>query len=195
MIIVGLTGSIATGKSTAAKLLKKMGIMVFDSDAYVHKLMLKADIIAQIATKFPDAVENGIISRPKLGKEVFANKAGLKDLEKIIHPLVRKEIKRLIRKNAKNGAKIIVFDIPLLFEGGWEKYCDIVINVFCNHKTQEKRALERSNMNKDKFNSILSRLVDEKEREEKADFMLSSDYGLDYTKFELIRIINDLLEY
>ena len=116
MRILGLTGSIGMGKSTAASMLRRLGVPVFDSDAAVHRLLAKAGAaVPKIREAFPDVVKDGAVDRQALGARVFADPAALTRLEAIVHPLVRREERRFLRAAARRRAPLVVLDIQILF--------------------------------------------------------------------------------
>src|SRR5260221_123787 len=124
MIIVGLTGSIGMGKSTAAGLLRRLGIPVYDADRAVHRLLRRGGrAVPAVALRFPEIVRDGAVDRPALGRIVFADRAALAALEAIIHPLVFEAQKRFLHIHALRRTKLVVLDIPLLFEAGGYRRC------------------------------------------------------------------------
>ncbi len=119
MRVLGLTGSIAMGKSTAADMLRRRGIAVYDSDAGVHRMLARGGrAVPAIAQRFPGVVRDGAVDRQALGRIVFGDAAALKDLEAIVHPLVRQAQARFLRAHARRRARAVVLDVPLLFEAG-----------------------------------------------------------------------------
>lgn len=127
MIVVGLTGSIGMGKTTAANYLKRLGIPVHEADPKVHEFMAPGGAAVQaVMQAFPGVVTNGIIDRHKLGNAVFGKPAELARLEAILHPLVREDSIRWAEEQKARGARVVVLDIPLLYEIGRESDCDLV---------------------------------------------------------------------
>ncbi|MEP1028454.1 MAG: dephospho-CoA kinase, partial [Alphaproteobacteria bacterium] len=125
MFILGLTGSIGMGKSTAAAQLRRLGLPVHDADAAVHALMAPGGAaVAAVDTAFPGVVKNGAVDRQALGGRVFDDDAALKRLEGILHPLVRRSEKAFLAACARRGVPLVVLDIPLLFETGGDARCD-----------------------------------------------------------------------
>ena len=130
MVIVGLTGSIGMGKSTAAKMLREMGVPVYDADAAVHALQAPGgSALRGIEAAFPGVVKAGVLDRQALGARVFGNKAALRQLEAIVHPLVGQRQKAFLRRAALAGERLVVLDIPLLFEGLGERRVDATLVV------------------------------------------------------------------
>src|SRR5258707_11871345 len=137
MMILGLTGSIGMGKSTAASLLRRLGVPVHDADAAVHRLQAKGGAaVAPIAAAFPDAVKEGKVDRQALGRIVFGDKAALKKLETILHPLVRREEQKFLARARAHRLRLVALDIPLLFETHAEQRCDHVMVVSAPRRVQ-----------------------------------------------------------
>jgi dephospho-CoA kinase len=182
MKVLGLTGSIAMGKSTVAKMLMRRGISVHDSDATVHRLMAPGGAaFKKIAEVFPTVIQEGHIDRQALGKIVFGQPEKLKVLEGISHPLVARETRRFLARQQSKGADLVVLDIPLLFETGAENRCDFIACVSAPAFIQQQRALARSGMTLEKFLSIKARQTPDFEKRRNSDFVLSSGLGLAVT--------------
>ena len=129
MLIVGLTGSIGMGKSTAAAHLRERGLPVFDADAEVHRLYAGGKAVDPVERAFPGTTTHGGIDRAKLSAALVANPARFRELEAIVHPLVREAERAFLREHAERGAEIAVLEIPLLFETGADKLVDVTIVV------------------------------------------------------------------
>ena len=160
MIIVGLTGSVASGKSTVALWIRETGIAVHDADAEVHSLLAaNGQAVAEIIATFGPNIRasDGGIDRKKLGRHVFANPADRKKLESILHPLVRQRRNQFIKDQQRLGSQIVVLDVPLLYETGGDKLCDYVIVVFAGEDTIRQRTLSRPGMTAEKLSGILAR--------------------------------------
>ncbi|MGH6882008.1 MAG: dephospho-CoA kinase, partial [Hypericibacter sp.] len=137
MIILGLTGSIGMGKSTAAALLRRLGIPVHDADAAVHRLQARGGAaVPAIAAAFPGAVKEVKVDRQAGGRFVFAYKAALSRLEAILHPLVRREEQKFIAQARAHRRQLVALDIPLLFETHGEQRCDHVMVVSAPRRVQ-----------------------------------------------------------
>ncbi|MFK7901979.1 MAG: dephospho-CoA kinase, partial [Nitratireductor sp.] len=128
MIIIGLTGSIGMGKTTTAKFFADAGIPVQNADEVVH-VLYQGDGAALIEEAFPNTVINGKVDRQALGKKVLGNKAALKQLENIVHPLVQKAREEFIEEHKAKKTPMVLLDIPLLFETGLDKHCDVIVVV------------------------------------------------------------------
>ncbi|WP_102829930.1 dephospho-CoA kinase [Bartonella bovis] len=193
MKIVGLTGSIAMGKSTVARFFKQAGIPVFDADKIVHQLYRSEPALSLIARSFPDVVENGQVNRLKLSKILINNHEKLQILEKIIYPLVWKKEEEFVNKARKQGKKLIVLDIPLLFETNSENRVDSIIVVSAPLAIQKSRAMNRPNMSEEKFAAINAKQMSDKKKQERADFIIDTGKSLDNTRQQVFHIIKSLL--
>jgi dephospho-CoA kinase len=180
---VALTGSIAMGKSTVANMLRDEGVPVFDADATVHQLYSEGGgAVPLIAEAFPDAVSGNAVDRARLSALVLSDGAAIKRLEQLVHPLVHGEQARFLEQAQAGGAAMVVFDIPLLFEGGREAEFDAVLVVSAPAEIQRQRALARNGMNVEKFEAILARQVPDAVKRSKADIIIPTDTSLDETR-------------
>jgi len=194
MVILGLTGSIGMGKSTAAGMFRYLGVPVHDADASVHRLMVPGGAAFDpIISVFPDVLKDGRIDRQMLGAIVFADSDALKRLEAVLHPLVRAEENRFLKLNRLAQRSLIVLDIPLLFETAGEKRCDHVAVVLAPKFVQRQRVMARSGMTDAKFSAILAKQMPDREKRRKADFIIPTGLGRAVT-FATIRTIVDQLE-
>lgn len=190
MIVIGLTGSIAMGKSTAAAMFAETGIPVCDSDAVVHALYEGGD--KTVAEAFPAAVHNGRIDRALLSKLLASDPAGFARLEAIVHPLVRKAQDEFLRQCRKNGEALVVLDIPLLFESGRDRDVDKTVVVSAPAAVQRTRALARPGMTDAKFENLLKRQMPDAEKRRRADFVVDSSQGFDHARAAIRSIIEAL---
>ncbi|MEO1190030.1 MAG: dephospho-CoA kinase [Pseudomonadota bacterium] len=176
---MGLTGSIAMGKSHAARILRSLGLPVFDSDLQVHFLYRDdRHVQGRIAQRFPQALTSvGVIDRRKLAQIVFGNKRSRFDLEKILHPQVVHTQRRFLRHASRCQYEIAVIDVPLLFETSAEKRVDAALVVGANSVIQRDRALRRRHMDAAKFRLIKDSQLASYEKRRRADFFVPS--GLD----------------
>ncbi len=191
MIKAGLTGSIGMGKSTTAEMFRDAGIPVYDADATVHALY-EGEATPLIEEAFPGTTHNGKVDRALLSKHVVGNADAMKKLETIVHPLVHAKEQEFLRTSQSNGAPIVVLDIPLLFETGGRNRVDIVIVVSANAEEQKRRVLARKGMTEEKFEAILARQVPDREKREKADFIIDTDQGFDHARDQVTKIIAEL---
>ena len=193
MIVAGLTGSIAMGKSETAKIFASRGIPVFDSDAAVHALYQNGGgAVTAVESIAPAAVVKGSVDRQKLAAMVQSNPALLAKIENMVHPLVR-ELRRLFLASAKaQGADVAVLDIPLLFETGREKDVDVVIVVSANEQLQRERALKRPDMTPEKLDFILSRQLPDPQKRTRADYVIDTSVSFDETAHAVEQVIAEL---
>ncbi|TLG77037.1 dephospho-CoA kinase [Methylocystis sp. B8] len=191
MLRVGLTGSIGMGKSTTTDMFRAEGIEVLDSDRLVHDLY-KGPAAAEIDRAFPGVVTDGVVDRQRLADRVLNDPVALKRLEDIVHPMVWKARDALIEERRKIGDRIIVFDIPLLFETGAENEFDAIVVVTAPEDVQKARVLARGRMTAEKFASILSKQTPDSEKRARADFVVHTDKGLDAAREEVRNIIKAL---
>jgi dephospho-CoA kinase len=193
MTIAGLTGSIGMGKSNAALALRQLGVPVHDADAAVHKLLGPGGgAVKKVATIFPEALKGDRIDRKILGDRVFGDTAALRRLEAIIHPLVRQSSRAFVTSAARRRVRLVVLDIPLLYESGGEKTVDVVIVVSAPRQIQQQRVLARPGMTVEKFKSILGRQVPDSVKRRRADFVVRSGGHRGDTFRQLKRIVHRL---
>ena len=178
MLVLGLTGSIGMGKSTAATMFRHLGLPVYDADASVHGIFKSnGSAITLISRRFPEAVINGAIDRERLGKTVFGNAAALDDLEAIIHPLVRRERDRFLALHRRARRRAAVLDIPLLFETGGEDICNHVFVVTAAAFLQRQRVMARPDMTEERLNFIIAKQMPDREKCRRADYVLPTGLG------------------
>lgn len=178
MKILGLTGSIGMGKSTAAAMLRRLGVPVHDADAIVHALLGPGGgAVAAIGTVFPGVVERDAVNRAKLGACVFGHPAELKRLEAILHPLVRRAETEFLKRQCRRRAKLVVLDIPLLFETGGQRRCDLVAVVTAPAFVQAARVLRRPGMNPARLAAIRAQQMADGEKRRRAQVILPTGTG------------------
>ena len=194
MIVLGLTGSIGTGKSTTAAMFRDLGVPVHDADAAVHDLY-RNEAVAPVAALFPEALkEEGGIDRKVLSATLAQAPERFRDLEAIIHPLVRARETVFLETQRQNGSALVVLDIPLLYETGGESRVDKVAVVTCDAETQRRRVLSRPGMTAEKFALILSRQMPDVEKRKRADFIVHTDAGLEAARKQVEEVIETLKE-
>lgn len=195
MTVIGLTGGIGMGKSTAAKILRRKGLPVYHADRAVHALLRKGGkAVKPVGRLFPEALKHGAISRKILGPLVFGNARKLRKLEAILHPLVRQAERDFLEKARRGKARAAVLEIPLLFETGGEKRCDIVLCVTAPRKVQKARVLARPGMTAAKFKAILKRQMPDRLKRARADHVIRTGNGYADTEKQLRRILGRLLQ-
>jgi dephospho-CoA kinase len=193
--LVGLTGSIGMGKSETAKLFRRLGIPVYDADAAVHALYEKGGAAVEpIANAFPGVVKEGRIDRAALTARVQGDEAAFKQLEAIVHPLVREAERAFVMAAAERGEDLVVLDIPLLFETGGQSRMDAVVVVSAPPAVQRARVLARPGMTEEKLAAIEARQVPDVDKRAEADFVIETDKGLEHAFESVKRIVAQLRE-
>lgn len=173
MLIVGLTGSIGMGKSTAAARFLERGIAVFDADAEAHRLYA-GPIAADIEQAFPGATADGKVDRAKLSALLLGKPEKFKELEAIVHQRIRAGERRFIQAEHAKGAPIAVLEVPLLFEAGGYQAVDVIVVVSADDEVQRSRVLSRPGMSETKFATIRNRQLSEAEKRARADFVVET---------------------
>ncbi len=176
-IIIGLTGSIAMGKTTAAAMFRHMGVRVFEADREVHRLLADGKVVAEIAKMFPQAVKGGTVDRQALGAAVFGDKAQLKKLEAVLHPRVGRAELKFLKQAALRHDRLAILEIPLLFETGGDRLCDATIVVTAPPFIQQARVLRRPAMTPERLAAIRARQMPEHEKLKRADFVVPTGLG------------------
>lgn len=190
MIILGLTGSIGMGKSTAAAMLQTLGVPVHDADAAVHRLIGPGGrAVAQVDAAFPGAVRDGAVDRRALGERVFGDPAALKRLEAILHPMVAAEKRRFLGNCSGSRIRMVALDVPLLFETGGDRHCDASILVTAPAFLQAERVLRRPGMTRQRLDDIRARQMPEAEKRLRADFVVRTERGYRLTLQRLTAIV------
>lgn len=194
MLIIGLTGSIGMGKSTAAARIRALGVPVCDADSIVHKLYKAGGAaVAAIEAAFPGSTsEDGGIDRQKLAEALLADPSAYARLEAIVHPLVLETERRFLHEKAGKGAEKVVLEIPLLFETGGDKRVDVTIVVSAPAEVQRQRVLERAGMTPEKLEQILSRQLPDEEKRRRADFVVDTSRSIPETEAQVDRIMAQL---
>ena len=190
MLIVGLTGSIATGKSTVAAILRRMNFKVHDSDKAAHQLMAPGGhAVEKIISLFGSKVGNMTsgIDRLHLGNLVFSDPVKRDLLEKIMHPLIYERKQQFIQHNRRHRKKAVFLDVPLLFETGGDRDCDRVITLWCPAFLQSARALRRRGMTEEKLSSILNAQLAQLDKCQLSDLAIPSSLGQAETSRRLKR--------
>jgi dephospho-CoA kinase len=190
MKVIGLTGSIAMGKSEVAKIIRARGIPVFDADAEVHTLYDSQEGANLLRPLVPDAVKNNRVDRPALSQIVLADPALLNRLEKIVHAEIARRRSSFIEQAKALGHEFVVLDIPLLFETAAEKSVDETIVVSAPEHFQHARAKARPGMTDERLVAILARQMPDAEKRKRATHILENDGTL----AELARKTGNLLD-
>jgi dephospho-CoA kinase len=188
MYRLGLTGSIATGKSTALNAFAELGIPTFSSDTAVHALY-EGEAVEPVGQVFPGVVHDRRIDRRALAARLVENPERLKELEAIVHPMVRARIRAFLSAAEAEGADLAVVDIPLLFETGFDYGLDGVAVTTVDTETQRERALARPGMTVDKLRTILARQMPQDEKVRRADFVIDSSRPIEAMTDQVAEIV------
>lgn len=191
MLKLGLTGSIATGKSTALKAFADLGIATFSSDDAVHELYRGA-AVAPVEAAFPGVTVGGVIDREKLSRHLVGHPLRLKQLEAIVHPLVRAGIRSFLADAEARGEAIAVVDIPLLFENGVDWGLDAVVVTVVDEAEQRRRALARPGMTVDKLEAILARQLPQAEKVKRATYIIDTSSTIEATRLAVADLVQRL---
>ena len=178
MKVLCLTGSVGMGKTTAARMLRRLGVPVHDADAEVHRLLGRnGAAVKAVEAAFPGVKSGKAIDRAALGKLVFADPKALRRLEGILHPLVRRAERRFLAEARRERRKLVVLDIPLLYETKGERRCDGVIVVSAPRAIQRARVLARPGMTKERLAAIEARQMPDREKRRRADIVIETGLG------------------
>ena len=191
MKLVAITGSIGCGKTTIAKIVGKLGYTVFDVDGWVRRLYFKKDCIKVIQEHFPAVAENGQVNKRALRNIVFSDNRQLKVLEGLIHPFLRETLKDVIRKNACRN-DIFFIDVALLFEMGWDRYCDFILVADVDYEIQKQRVMNRDKVTAEDFDKINNVQLSNSYKINLADVVVNTDKSKNLLKVEMINIIQGL---
>src|SRR4030088_126864 len=193
MLILGLTGSIGMGKSTAAKLFAEAGVPVYDADAAVHTLY-EGEAAPSIEAAFPGTPAGGKVDRGRLSARVVHDPAAIRQLEQIVHPMLGASRQKFFDDAERSGAPVVVVDVPLLFETGGEKRVDAVVVVTTSPENQRERILARGTMTHEALDSILARQLPDAEKRKRADFVVDTSHGLDPVRPQIKDILAEVVK-
>jgi dephospho-CoA kinase len=189
--VLGLTGSVGMGKSTVAAMFETLGVPVFDADAIVRRMQSPGgSLLNEIEAAFPGTTGPQGVDREALGAAVFGDPAALARLEAIVHPAVRVARRDFLRDHA--GAKLVVLDIPLLFEKGGAEEVDAVAVVSAPPELQRARVLARHGMTPERFDRILALQLPDAEKRARADYMIDTGTDLAETRKQVEQLVENL---
>jgi dephospho-CoA kinase len=188
MFVIGLTGSIAMGKTTTAQLFAESNVPVHDADATVHRLY-EGEAVAAIEAAFPGTTKDHKVDRAALGQRIVGNADALKRLEAIVHPLVRQAEIRFLENAANTGSKVALLDIPLLYETGGDKRVDAVVVVTAPADMQRARVSERG-IDPAQLESLLARQMPDAEKRRRADFVVDTSRGIESARAQVQDILS-----
>lgn len=193
MKVLGLTGSVGMGKSTAAAALRRMGVPIHDADREVHRLLGRGGAaVALVAAAFPGVVRDGAVDRQELGRRVFSDARSLARLEAILHPLVRAAEGRFLARCRRRRRRLAVLDIPLLLETGAAGRCDAVFVVSAPRRVQLARVLGRPGMTEARLRGVEARQMPDGEKRRLADVVIPTGLGRRFSLDRLRRAVRRL---
>lgn len=192
MKIIVITGRIATGKSTVLQQFEFIGAKSFSSDDMVNSIYsCDIEFFIQIKELYPQIIEHGKINKNKLSNLVFNSKKALNELEKLIYPKLEKKRRRIIRNCYLNNIKLVVFEIPLLFEKKLDREFKIIVTTTCNNELQKRRYLKRKNTNLKKYYLINSKFVEDSKRFKNSSFVVNTGNGMNHSLLSIKKIIKE----
>ncbi len=175
MLVLGLTGSLGMGKSTAAAMFARTGIPVFDADHFVHAIYAPGGAaVAAVEAAFPGVTVDGAIDRVRLGQRVVGDSVAFARLESIVHPLVREAADAFRATSAAGGHHIALLDMPLLFEIGLDNRADAIVVVSTTYQRQRERVLQRPGMTAERFEALVARQMPDAEKRSRAHFIIDT---------------------
>ena len=189
MVLFGITGTVGTGKSETCNYLKKRKIPVFDSDYEVKQLYKKKSVLNIIKQDFPEAFKKNTLIKEYLSESVFNDQRKLFLLEKIIHGLLKKRSYQWIREQFRRRKRIVVFDVPLLFEKDNVKKYDKIVVISCSESIQKNRVLKRKGWNEKRFLQVKNLQLKDRKKKKFADFIIYSDRGKRFVYNNICTII------
>jgi dephospho-CoA kinase len=194
MIVLGLTGGIGMGKSTAANAFRRARIPVFDADAVVHRLQARGGrAVRAIEAAFPGTVRDGAVDRVALRQAVFGKPDALSRLESILHPMVQQEERAFVARARRQGKRAVVLDIPLLFETGGDARVDRVVVVSAPRSVQMHRVRSRRRMNAADIAAVIARQMPDAEKRRRADVIVRTGLSRRTSLQTLSRLIREVL--
>lgn len=190
---IGLTGSIGMGKTTTGRLFVEAGGALHDADEAVGRLYAKGGSgVAAIAALAPHAIVDDAVDRGALRAAILTDGALLKHIEAAIHPLVEQDRQNFVSAAEARGGAFVVFDIPLLFETGAEKYCDVVVVVSTSAEEQRQRVLARPGMTEEILSKILARQMPDTEKRARADYVIDTSISIDDASQQVRDVLHDI---
>lgn len=194
MKIVGITGSIGCGKTTLAKIANKLGYAVYDIDGWVRRIYRNKIFLTELDKIFPGSVVNNNADKKFLRNIVFGDKNKLNQLENIIYPRLNKNIRNVIRKNSRRQY-LVFLDAALLFEKGWDKYCQAIILADVDCEIQKKRVMKRDKISAEEFDRINNIQLKNKDKKVLSDIVIDTDASINMLRKYMITAIKELEEF
>ncbi|WP_301108480.1 dephospho-CoA kinase [Sporosarcina sp.] len=191
-MIIGLTGSIASGKSTVANMLREKGYPIVDADVIAREVVEPGSpLLNEIQNVFGDEViqEDGSLNREKLGSVVFSDETKRRQLNELMHPAIRGEMVRQKEQYVEQGFKTVIMDIPLLFESKLQSYVEKILVVSVTKQLQKERLIARNELSETEADARIASQLDLKIKEQGADAVIHNDGTIEETKRQLIKIL------
>ena len=197
-LVIGLTGGIASGKSTISSILKAVGWPVIDADLIARQIVMPGSKgLEQIVNRFGPQMLNsdGTLDREKLGKTVFDDPKKLSDLDKIEHPLIQEAIDSQLDEFKKQHLPVVVLDVPLLFETGMDEECDLTVLAVVDQATQLKRLMKRDQISKMDAVKKISSQMSLKEKMQRADVIIDNNGTLEQTRSQVAELVDRVSQH
>ena len=197
-LVIGLTGGIASGKSTISSILKAVGWPVIDADLIARQIVMPdSKGLEQIVNRFGPQMLNsdGTLDRKKLGKTVFDDPKKLSDLDKIEHPLIQEAIDSQLDEFKKQHLPVVVLDVPLLFETGMDEECDLTVLAVVDQATQLKRLMKRDQISKMDAVKRISSQMSLKEKMQRADVIIDNNGTLEQTRSQVAELVDRVSQH
>ena len=195
MIVIGLTGGIASGKTTITNFLKKKKFAVHDSDSVVKKIYSNPEpkFLSYLKkTNLKNSIKGNKIDKKIIREEIFTNTEKRKLLEKYLHAKVKKSRDIFLKKNRQKKTQIVFLDIPLLFENKLEKICNYTILFYAPLKIRNQRAIRRQGMQKKILVKIIKSQLSDKIKKKKADFIINTSASKDWCFNKILKTIEQI---
>jgi dephospho-CoA kinase len=192
MIIIGLTGSIAMGKSEVARILVDEGLPLFDADKEVHALYDSAEGAYLLRSLVPSAVKDGRVDRKRLSDHLVSSPDDLDPIEKVVHAEIARRRKLFLSDVKAQGHRLAVVDVPLLFEKGGDKDVDVTVVVSAPAEEQRSRALARPGMTEARFDMILKRQMPDSEKRKRADYVIDNSSTLEELRVRTLAVLDTI---
>jgi len=192
-MILGLTGGIASGKSTAIKKLESFGAVIIDSDKISHEISVREDIIKEMARAFGEDIitSERKLDRKLLRERVFSKKENIEIINSIMHPPIKKEILTRISEVEEN--RVIILDVPLLYEVNWENICDKVLLVYVDRETQITRIAKRDGASRELAEKIIDSQMSLESKKERADYIIKNNKTIREFEEEISKLYKKLV--
>lgn len=185
-MIIGITGSIGTGKTTLSKYLKELGYLVINTDEIAHQVLTYPDVIEKVGRLISnDVMDGGIINRKRLGNIVFSDSKKLEILNDITHPIIFALTKDKIRETSKT----VFVEIPLLFETNFTELVDKTLVIFTSKEIQLKRLSKRSNLSETEMINLINKQMDLKEKIKRADYLIDNSETINKMKKQVLELL------